>query len=60
MKLVMIASPMRLFGTSVRSPRIVLVTLFLLCVPVLFYVARRFASPLAAAATTLLASAEYT
>ena len=51
------AGAMRLFGTSVRSPRIVLVTLFLLCVPVLFYVARRFASPLAAAATTLLAVA---
>lgn len=51
------AGAMRLFGTSVRSPRIVLVTLFLLCVPVLFYVALRFASPLAAAITTLLAVA---
>ena len=51
------AGAMRVFGVNVRSPRIVLVALFLLCIPALFYAATRFASPLAAGITTLIAVA---
>ena len=49
------AGAMRVFGVNLRSPRIVLVAVFLLCVPALFYAAMRFASPLAAGITTLIA-----
>src|SRR6185436_3514147 len=51
------AGAMRVLGVNLRSPRIVLVALFLLCVPALFYAATRFASPLAAGITTLVAVA---
>ncbi len=51
------AGAMRAFGVNVRSPRIVLVAAFLLCVPALFYAATRFGSPVAAALTTLAAVA---
>jgi hypothetical protein len=47
------AGAMKVFGVNVRSPRIMLVVLFLACVPAFYYAALRFGSPLAAAATTL-------
>ena len=51
------AGAMWAFGVNVRSPRIVLIVAFLLCVPALFYAATRFGSPIAAALTTLAAVA---
>ena len=50
------AGAMRIFGTNLRSPRILLVAAFLLCLPAFYYAASRFASPLAAGAVTLLAA----
>lgn len=49
------AAAMRAFGLDLRSPRILLVAAFLLCVPVFYYAATRFGSPPAAAIVTLLA-----
>jgi len=48
------AGAMRAFGMNIRSPRIVLVAVFLMCVPALFYAASRFASAVGAAVATLL------
>ena len=50
------AGAMRMFGMSLRSPRVLLVAAFLLCLPAFYYSATRFASPIAAAATTLVAT----
>src|SRR5688500_5843408 len=50
------AGAMRLFGVNLRSPRALLVAAFLLCIPAFYYSATRFASPVAAGATTLLAA----
>ena len=50
------AGAMRMFGVNLRSPRVLLVAAFLLCIPAFYYSATRFASPVAAGATTLLAA----
>ena len=50
------AGAMRMFGMSLRSPRVLLVAAFLLCLPAFYYSATRFASPMAAGAATLVAA----
>ena len=50
------AGAMRMFGMSLRSPRVLLVAAFLLCLPAFYYSATRFASPIAAGVTTLVAT----
>src|SRR4051794_27566920 len=47
------AAAMRAFGLNLRSPRIVVVIVFLACIPALFYAATRFTSPLGAAMATV-------
>src|SRR5690349_4524098 len=51
------AGAMKAFGMNVRSPRIMLVVLFLASLPAFFWAALRFGSPVAAAVTTLAAVA---
>ena len=49
------AGAMGVLGKRLAVPRLVVVTAFLLCVPIIFYIATRFAGPLGAGLTTLLA-----
>ena len=49
------AAAMRVFGVTLAVPRAVVVTAFLLCIPVLFYAATRIAGAVGAAVTTLAA-----
>ncbi len=51
------AAAFRVFGTTLRSLRLPLFCVFLLWVPVLYYVATRFAAPLLAGAVTALGAA---
>jgi hypothetical protein len=51
------AAAFRLLGTTLLSPRIVLVTFFMLTIPAMYWAATRFLSPLAAGAVTLIAVA---
>jgi hypothetical protein len=48
------AASFRLLGRDLHSPRLVIVALFLLAIPVMYYAASRFVSPLAALASTAL------
>ncbi|HKR55686.1 MAG TPA: glycosyltransferase family 39 protein, partial [Gemmatimonadales bacterium] len=50
------AAAFRVFGASLLSPRLVLLLVFALWVPAMFYVASRFLGPVAAAGATLAAA----